>query len=192
MSDVIDRAMLHCMYTKREDWREVNGAAVHKDVTIGENVVIGGDAIIRRGTIEGGTIRGGTIEGGTIRGGTIEGGTIRGGTIWGGTIRGGTIWGGTIWGGTIEGGTIRGGTPFVLIGYLPWLACVSGTSQLSIGCEVHTFADWRENVETIAANHDVDSDTLAKVRQVIDMAEAAHAANPILEATTAAPAETTA
>jgi len=83
-----------------------------------------------------------------------------------------------IYGGTIEGGIIER-QPLTVIGFLPWQATVCAPSALAIGCERHTFTEWREQLDEIAAKHGVGAATKAKVLRVIDIAEAWHAENPI-------------
>lgn len=62
-------------------------------------------------------------------------------------------------------------TPFQLTG-LPWFVNVCAPGELQIGCERHTFADWKENLDAIAKNCRVNPDFVPRVRSVIELAEA--------------------
>ena len=152
------------------EWRQcsVGKGWIHKSAVVNSEVVIGEDAIVR-----GGTIWGGTIRGGTIRGGTIWGGTIRGGTIYGGTIRGGTIEGGTIWGGKIEGGTIEDGewknAPLFVKDSRGHGACNSKPGYLKIGCECHTFSDWKSRFPAIARKHNLTPKEKVEYEAIVDL-----------------------
>ena len=127
------------------DWRQcsVGKGWIHKSAVVNSGVVIGKDAI------------------------------VRGGTIWGGTIRGGTIYGGTILGGKIEGGTIEDGewknAPLFVKDSRGHGACNSKPGYLKIGCECHTFSDWKSRFPAIARKHNLTPKEKVEYNAIVDL-----------------------
>lgn len=134
----------------QSDWHQhKNGNGwVYKDAKISDAVFIGELAIVWGGTIRGGTIRGGTIWGGTICGGTIEGGTIRGGMI--------------------EGGTWKV-SPLFLMDSRGHGATNAKPGFLYIGCEQHSFEDWKKQFKDIATKHRLNKEELIEYKAIVDL-----------------------
>jgi hypothetical protein len=160
----IDRALDLFPDTRREDWRDVGGAAVHCDATIGGRAVFCGPAIVRRGWFHGGEFHGGWFRGGEFHGGRFHGGEFHGGRF--------------------------DATPPQVFGVVPWRVNVASPNEIVVGYQCHTVEHWRENLNLIAARHNVDDATRERVRNVIELlaADRSRWPQPIGQTTTACPA----
>ena len=131
----------------QSDWKQYKngGGWVYKDAFIAESddIFIGENAVVLRGT---------------IKGGTIEGGTIEGGTIWGGTIKGGTI----------EGGTWKT-NPLYIVGSRHDISNAK-PGHIRIGCKCEPFDWWKtKEAERFARDNGYDDEALAEYKEYIKL-----------------------
>lgn len=148
----IERALLVFPETAAPEWREVNGAAVHKDCVVTEAAKFAGPAVCRRGVFHGGVFHGGWFHDGVFRGGWFHGGVFRGGVFH--------------------------GKPCQLFGFCDYAVTIGRPGQVAVGCECHTPADWRANIAAIAAKHGVNEAEQARVLRAVTIAEEWLVANP--------------
>jgi len=176
MSKAIKRAMARFPDTFSVDWTAHDEAAIHRDAKVQRpDKHVGGDAIIRRGTVSGGWVSGGLVSGGVVSGGTVSGGTVCGGWVSGGILRGGEV----------SGGAVTRNLLWIPSGLLPWEVCASSPGVLTIGYQSHAILVWRERLDEICERlkeiggiHKVDAETRARLVLVLDLAEASPHAFP--------------